>query len=123
MAKKAKKRRAWTASEVRELKTLARGKKPAHKVKKTLHTQGGRRVLTSPAKSSTTLSDWAKAFANSEAVASAASYDQCVFINCPFSADYKPIFQAILFAVYACEFRPRSALERDAFRLGRSLNF
>ena len=40
-----------------------------------------------------------------------ASYRRGVFINCPFSADYKPIFQAILFAVYACEFRPRSALE------------
>lgn len=38
-------------------------------------------------------------------------YSRCVFINCPFSPDYQPIFRAILFAVYACEFRPRSALE------------
>ena len=28
-----------------------------------------------------------------------------------FSPDYQPIFRAILFAVYACEFRPRSAWE------------
>jgi hypothetical protein len=38
-------------------------------------------------------------------------YRRCVFINCPFSPDYQPIFRAILFAVYACEFRPRSAWE------------
>lgn len=38
-------------------------------------------------------------------------YSRCVFINCPFSPDYQPIFRAILFAVYACEFRPRSAWE------------
>ncbi len=65
MAKKAKKRRAWTATEVRELKALAKKRTTAYKVAKTLHTRGGRRVLTSPAKSSTTLSDWAKAFADS----------------------------------------------------------
>jgi hypothetical protein len=39
------------------------------------------------------------------------AYSRSVFINCPFSADYQPIFRAILFAVYACRFRPRSALE------------
>jgi hypothetical protein len=38
-------------------------------------------------------------------------YARSVFINCPFSPDYQPIFQAILFAVYACTFRPRSARE------------
>ena len=38
-------------------------------------------------------------------------YSRSVFINCPFSPDYQPIFRAVLFAVYACEFRPRSALE------------
>jgi hypothetical protein len=36
-----------------------------------------------------------------------------VFINCPFDADYAPIFQAIIFAVFACGFRPRSAKEID----------
>jgi hypothetical protein len=34
-----------------------------------------------------------------------------VFINCPFDAKYKPIFDALVFAVYECGFRPRSALE------------
>ena len=38
-------------------------------------------------------------------------YGRSVFINCPFSVDYQPIFRAILFSVYACGFRPRSALE------------
>lgn len=36
-----------------------------------------------------------------------------VFINCPFDDDYKPIFAALVFAVFACEFRPRSALELE----------
>lgn len=38
-------------------------------------------------------------------------YARSVFINCPFSLDYQPIFRAILFAVYACTYRPRCALE------------
>jgi hypothetical protein len=38
-------------------------------------------------------------------------YSSSVFINCPFSPDYPPIFKAILFAVYACGYRPRCALE------------
>ena len=38
-------------------------------------------------------------------------YSRSVFINCPFSSDYQPIFRAILFAVYACGYRPRCALE------------
>lgn len=38
-------------------------------------------------------------------------YSRSVFINCPFSSDYKPIFSAILFSVYACGFRPRCARE------------
>jgi hypothetical protein len=42
-------------------------------------------------------------------------YSRSVFINCPFSSDYQPIFRAICFAVYACTFRPRCALEiRDS---------
>ena len=64
MAKKAKKRRAWTATQVGELKRLAKKKTAAHKVATTLRTRGGRRVLTSPARSSTTLSDWARAFSH-----------------------------------------------------------
>jgi hypothetical protein len=38
-------------------------------------------------------------------------YSLSVFINCPFSPDYQPIFRAILFSVYACGFRPRCARE------------
>ncbi len=40
-------------------------------------------------------------------------YAQGVFINCPFDAEYKPLFEAIVFAVLACGFRPRCALEID----------
>lgn len=36
-----------------------------------------------------------------------------VFINCPFDTDYAPIFQSLIFCLYACEFRPRSARELD----------
>lgn len=36
-----------------------------------------------------------------------------VFINCPFDSDYQPIFQALIFTIYACGFRPRSAKEID----------
>jgi hypothetical protein len=36
-----------------------------------------------------------------------------VFINCPFDPDFKPIFQALVFTIYACGFRPRSARELD----------
>lgn len=34
-----------------------------------------------------------------------------VFINCPFTADFRPLHEAIVFTVLACCFRPRSALE------------
>jgi hypothetical protein len=40
-----------------------------------------------------------------------ASFDNSVFINCPFDDDYWPMFEAIVFTVLACGFRPRSALE------------
>lgn len=36
-----------------------------------------------------------------------------VFINCPFDRDYAPTFRALIFTIYACEFRPRSARELD----------
>lgn len=36
-----------------------------------------------------------------------------VFINCPFDADFKLIFQALIFTIFACGFRPRSARELD----------
>jgi hypothetical protein len=41
------------------------------------------------------------------------SYENSVFINCPFDPDYWPLFEAIAFAVYDCGFFPRSALEVD----------
>jgi hypothetical protein len=34
-----------------------------------------------------------------------------VFINCPFDADFEPLFQAIIFAIVCSDFHPRSALE------------
>jgi hypothetical protein len=44
MAKKSKKRRAWTSTEVRELKTLARKKTPAGRIAKRLRrTEGATR--------------------------------------------------------------------------------
>ena len=36
-----------------------------------------------------------------------------VFINCPFDSSYKPIFNAIVFAVCELGFRARCALEID----------
>lgn len=36
-----------------------------------------------------------------------------VFINCPFDADYQPVFRAIVFAIRACGLSPRCALEID----------
>lgn len=41
------------------------------------------------------------------------SYDNSVFINCPFDPAYRPLFEAVVFAVYDCGFYPRSALEVD----------
>jgi len=42
-----------------------------------------------------------------------ASYDNNVFINCPFTADYSELFRAIVFTVADCGFTPRSALEKS----------
>jgi len=39
-------------------------------------------------------------------------FERNVFINCPFDAEYAPIFEAIVFAVHDCGFRPKSARER-----------
>jgi hypothetical protein len=36
-----------------------------------------------------------------------------VFVNCPFDAEFRPIFLAIVFAILRCGFRPRCALEAD----------
>lgn len=42
----------------------------------------------------------------------AAEYEQSVFINCPFDADYAALFEAIVFAVNDAGFRPNCARER-----------
>lgn len=39
-------------------------------------------------------------------------YFRNVFINCPFDSPYKPIFEAVVFAIRACAFQPRCARER-----------
>jgi hypothetical protein len=39
------------------------------------------------------------------------SYDDAVFINCPFDLDYQPLFRALIFATYDCGFAAHSALE------------
>jgi hypothetical protein len=36
-----------------------------------------------------------------------------VFINCPFDLDYAPMFRALIFAILACGFQPRSARQVD----------
>ncbi len=38
-------------------------------------------------------------------------YNNNVFINCPFDSDYKPLFDAMIFAVHDCGFIARCALE------------
>ncbi|WP_296763494.1 hypothetical protein [Sediminimonas sp.] len=40
------------------------------------------------------------------------SFDQNVFINCPFDKEYAPILQAVLFATVLLGFKPRLATER-----------
>lgn len=41
------------------------------------------------------------------------AYADHVFINCPFDEEYRPLFHALVFAIYACGMVPRSALESD----------
>src|SRR5260370_42202316 len=40
-------------------------------------------------------------------------YEKRVVINCPFDAQYKPLFEASVFAIFDCGFWPRCALEID----------
>lgn len=40
-------------------------------------------------------------------------YDTSVFINCPFDTAYRAIFEAVVFAIFDCGFRPRCALETE----------
>jgi len=41
----------------------------------------------------------------------AAQPSRGVFINCPFDAEYQPLFEAVVFCVTACGFLPRCTLE------------
>ena len=41
-------------------------------------------------------------------------YNDNVFINCPFDPAYKPLFDAMVFAVHDCGFIARCTLEEDA---------
>ena len=41
----------------------------------------------------------------------ASTYSRDVFINCPFDEAYRPMRDALVFAVFACNLRPRCALE------------
>jgi hypothetical protein len=41
------------------------------------------------------------------------SYENSVFINCPFDSAYRPLFEAVAFATCDCGFFPRTALEVD----------
>lgn len=41
------------------------------------------------------------------------TYEEGVFINCPFDARYRKLFHAIAFAVLDCGFVPRCALEEE----------
>ncbi len=41
-----------------------------------------------------------------------AAYFQSVFINCPFDEEYTPIFEAIVFTILTCGFRPLCARQR-----------
>lgn len=42
-----------------------------------------------------------------------ADYKNSIFVNCPFDTIYKPLFRAILFAIFDCGFTPRCTLEED----------
>lgn len=41
------------------------------------------------------------------------AFEECVFINCPFDADYDAMLQAILFCIVYLGFTPRIAKERN----------
>jgi hypothetical protein len=38
-------------------------------------------------------------------------YNDNVFLNCPFDSEYWPVFEAIVFTIFACGFVPRCARE------------
>jgi hypothetical protein len=42
-----------------------------------------------------------------------AEAERSIFLNCPFDAAYRPIFEALVFAAFDCGFVPRCALEAE----------
>jgi len=46
-------------------------------------------------------------------MAASAQYEYSVFINCPLDAAFRPMFDALVFAVHDCGYIARSALEVD----------
>jgi len=42
-----------------------------------------------------------------------ATYENSVFVNCPFDSEYWPLFEATTFSVYELGYYPRCALEVD----------
>ncbi|KQV44681.1 hypothetical protein [Duganella sp. Root336D2] len=41
------------------------------------------------------------------------NYNDNVFINCPFDEEFKPLQNAMVFAIFDCGFVPRCALEEN----------
>lgn len=41
------------------------------------------------------------------------TYSTSVFVNCPFDAEYRPLFRALVFTIEFCGFQTRCALEAD----------
>ena len=48
-----------------------------------------------------------------ERAARASIYEESVFFKCPFDNEYKPIFEALIFAAFDCGYVPRCALETE----------
>lgn len=40
-------------------------------------------------------------------------YNDSVFVNCPFDSDFWPLFEVLIFTVFACGFTPRCAMEES----------
>ena len=41
------------------------------------------------------------------------NYERNIFLNCPFDAAYRPLFEALVFAIHDCGFQARCALEAE----------
>ncbi len=45
--------------------------------------------------------------------------DISVFINCPFDAEYEPLFDALIFTTLCCGFFPRTSIESGTAAVAR----